>query len=79
MEPASTPERDPPTYRISLIDEFGLVTVKFSDKMLLNFEQDAINYLTSQTLKLEVVSTNFVMQPLTGFEWEPVKFNEDEM
>ena len=67
------PEKARPTMKISKVDRFGLVTVAFSEELVLP-PKEALSLIDEKVLDISVTPTNPALTPLLKFKWELVLF-----
>ena len=70
--PAKRPEFDPPTMIIRDISRLGLVTVQFSEVMLI--PDDALKEINTDVLNITLDASEENMQSLVGFTWKIIEF-----
>lgn len=76
-EEAPEPELAPPQLRIKKIDRYGVMTIGFSDRMVIPSNATTIVNATVFDISLEPVTES--RTPLLGFTWETISFDESQL
>ena len=74
---APEPELVPPQLRIKSIDRYGVMTIAFTDRLII--PSNATKIVNETVFEIWVEPVGESLTPMLGFTWETVSFSESQL